>query len=398
MGLSVRIRAVTLVTSVGNGLTGAALVFYLVHRLPAHLVAYPLFFLALGLSLAVVFLSPLTDRFSRPQVAGLSDLVRMVATAALAVTDWFPLVCLAFFLNGLMSTVNRPAVTAVWSDLATDAEHRRKLFATNAALNRTGLALGGALGGLVVMGQHWPLGFWLDAATFALSGGFWLWLHRAHPELRGPQTSTTEVTLSPLRLDKSLRTSWAVIAPIPWLAVYVLSQVVMALPLQVLSVSTPVVIATTLSPTMQGLWAALPSWLLLAGNILGRLLPRIPAPGLLLALSGALMAGASGAVVLPQLVWVAIAAMAAGRILNAVAMPALNAWVGTAIDPKDQGKAFALSTDASTILGPVGILLAAPLVATFDPTTVTLTAAALATAMALSPLMVGGFIEFKDHT
>lgn len=381
------IRTVTLITSVGNGLTGAALVFFLAHRLPATQVAYPLFFLTLGLSLAVLLLSPLTDRYSRPKVAAISDIIRMVATGALAVTDWFPAICLAFFLNGLMATLNQPAVTAVWSDLATGSDHRRKLFATNAALNRTGLAAGGLFGGVVVMSQTYALGFALDAATFLISAIAWWWLHRRHPQLRG--------TPAP-RTGFSLKGSWAVIAPVPWLVVYVLSQIVAALPLQVLSVSVPVVITTTLSPTMQGLWAALPSWLLLAGNIVGRVLPRIPAPGLLLAGAGALMAVAYGAIVAPHLVWLAITSMAVGRVMQAVAMPALHAWVGTHVEPHNQGKAFSLSSSAGTILGPVGVLLAAPLVAHCDPSTVTVTAAAIATVLALVPLTVRGFVRFSD--
>lgn len=345
-------------------------------------------------------LAALVDAVSRPRVIWVSDFVRFVATGALALTGNYAAICLAFLLNGLMASLARPALSTVWSQLTESADERRKVFATNAMLNRCGLAAGGFVGGICVATQSYALGFGIDAVTFLISALFWVYVDRKHAELHGEKDKTQPIgrlIASMLRVDISFKKSWSVIAVLPWLSVYVITEIIAAIPLQIISVSAPIAMVNTMSPKVLGLWAALPSWLLLAGNVIARLSPKIPVPGILMATGGAIMALAYLLAMYSHLVWIAIAAMAIGRLIDAWSSPAFNAWVGTYFSPKDQGKAFAFSADAGLLLGPIGILIAAPLVAVFPASTVTVVAALIAAVLALVPLLFKGFANLRPE-
>ncbi|MBP3089300.1 MFS transporter [Corynebacterium sp. sy017] len=396
--LWLHIRANAMLTNFGNGLTGAILVFYLLDVTSQHGIVLPLFFLSLGLSLSVAFLAPLVDRIARPRIAWVSELCRMIATAALAFGHNYILICTAFFINGIMACLYRPAVSAIWAQLTNDVAQRSQVFATNAMLSRIGLALGGGLGGVIVTQHSYRCGFAIDVVTFLCSALFWAYVDRKHQELHGVHDhgeSMRTLLGNALRIDRSFQQSWAVIAQVRWLSAYVLVGIIAAVPLQIVSTSAPIVMVDTFSPAVLGLWAALPSWLLLLGNIITRLVKNIPIPGFFLAGSQVLMAVSYIFAMFHPLIWFALVFMSLGRVTNALAQPVFNAWVASHFPAEQRGKAFAFAADANLMLGPLGLLLAYPIIAAFPAQHVTIVMAAGAAICYLIPLLIPGFIQLK---
>jgi DHA3 family macrolide efflux protein-like MFS transporter len=123
-------------------------------------------------SLPVLLFGPLAgvmaDRFSRRRIMIFSDIVRALLYALLPFAATFPQIMVVAFLTSSISTLFRPALTALTPDLVKKdqlLEANSLLFSTSNLMMIAGPAVGGFMVGFV--GQDWA--FWFDAATFLAS-------------------------------------------------------------------------------------------------------------------------------------------------------------------------------------------------------------------------------------
>lgn len=155
-----------------NGATGVALPIVLALSFDGWQVGAVLAALGLGMMYSFARGGVEADRSHRVHQMIFFDVVRAAATAAIAAatllpaaTGWLPAAVCAL-INGVSVGFYRPALAAYWSDVL-EPETRRAGLASNALINRTGLAVGAATAGVFVAAHASVWVLVVDAATFA---------------------------------------------------------------------------------------------------------------------------------------------------------------------------------------------------------------------------------------
>ena len=302
-----------------------------------------------------------------------------------------------------MAGLYSPALLAIWGDLiGLRGWDSRTVFATNALLNRIGLAGGGLVGGVLIANHAFAFGFGIDGLTFIVSAVYWLLTYSGVQAARestgsGHKASPSHAGFKAIvsRYVESMVSSWRLIRVVPWLCIYVIAQVVMALPSEVLGVAAPTVMVHTMSGAQLGLWAALPSWILLGGNVIARIHPHLKYPGYLLAASDLFLALAYVLVLRGSTIWLAIGAVCLGRLAQAQSSSSLSAYVADNYGKGKRGRVFALSSNGGQILAPLGALLANPCIALFGAPAAVLVCGIAVMVISLTPLTRPGFASFS---
>ncbi|MEU4340049.1 hypothetical protein AB0H00_02090 [Nocardia sp. NPDC023852] len=177
-----RLRVAGFTSAFGNGATGVALPIVLASSFSGWQVGAVLAALRLGMSYSFARGGVEADRAHRVRQMIFFDCVRAAATAGIAVATLVPtssgwlLAAACSLANGISVGFYRPALSAYWTDIL-DQDTRRSGLASNALINRTGLAVGAATAGFLVAAQ---VSIWVlvvDAVTFVVSTPRWLRCH-----------------------------------------------------------------------------------------------------------------------------------------------------------------------------------------------------------------------------
>ncbi|MEI6709653.1 MAG: MFS transporter [Actinomycetota bacterium] len=164
------------ISSFGNGVSTIALTF-LVLDLKHSVGALGLFaaFRMIPLVIFILFGGIVVDRYSRRTLLLLSDGIRAIVTAAMAillVTHHlnFTLLLLGAFIFGFFDALFMPAMTAFIPELV-DAEHLQAMNGVRPLASQVfGGMVGPAMGGLL-SAHSIPLAIGIDSATFVVSAG-----------------------------------------------------------------------------------------------------------------------------------------------------------------------------------------------------------------------------------
>lgn len=390
------VRVGTVLSAVGNGASGSVLLLFLASSMPAQLVAVPILFLSVGLSFGYLFCGPLVDSRHPLVVLVVGDVLRFVATAAIPfflVTDHLLVVPLAVscLVNGAMAAVSQTTLSALWADLA-PAGRLRETLATNALLNRTGLAVGGGVGGILAGTGLFAFAIWLDAATFLLSAALWLVLlvTKSVGFVQPVERPTTKA--NPF---SEVLASARLLRQTPWLFRYFLFTAIASIPGQIASTTAGPSALASMSPTQLAIWAAAPSWVLLAGNLLARLAHRIPLPGLVLVTSQSLIPIGQTLTVASSTAWGAIAFSSLGRFLEAVSQPSLNAYIGVNFPTGQRARVYAMTKGANSILAPLGLVATYWLLGGFSTTSVLMISGTTCATLVLLSLLTPGITKLE---
>ncbi|WP_158520401.1 MFS transporter [Bombiscardovia coagulans] len=355
-----RIRIASFISHLGNGVSSALILLYLANRYSVKFVPIPTASMLLATSIGAICASMLISRFGALKViifgygALALDLLSL-SMSAYRGADQITIIFL-FTLNGFAAGVTMAPVSVMWSHLGT-AGDRTKVFATNAMLNRLGIALGSLVGGFLIGLGNYAIGFLIDAISFFGATIAWSSCRQALREVGHNNQNRTHRYWHNWHncLISTLR-SWQVATQYRWLFCYLVAITISAVPLELASsAGVPTILTQMYTQQEAGLWAAIPAWALLAGNIVARLYPHIHYPGLALLLGDCCVSVAFLALSIHLNIAIAVAVFSIGRFSLSIGTPHLQAFIGDHFQAHDQTTMYALLDGSRTFLGPLGL-------------------------------------------
>lgn len=205
-------------STLGNGIRIVALAALVLDRHDGQTLGWVLAADSLAMALVLLAGGVLADRYSRTTVMATGDLIRALAAIGfvLLADSATQLIALAA-ASGLGSALFQPAHRAAIPQLVAE-ELRKKANALESATNQIGLAVGAALGGVLVAGAGARFALLLDAGTFLVSLAT-LMLIRL-PRVGGGPAGGLAATLHEAR--EGIRA----VATKPWVAVTILQGTV----------------------------------------------------------------------------------------------------------------------------------------------------------------------------
>jgi MFS family permease len=327
------------------------------------------------------------DRFSRPRLMLVSDVLRGFVALSVALLAWADLlqvwqVFLASLLFGLLDAFFQPAYTALVPQLVPEADLTSANALTSLSLN-LGRVAGPALGALLFtwLGPYWAFG--LNSASFFVSSAFLLPLLFAHI----PAPERSEET----HIWQDVRTGLAAVTSRPWLWITILivafTNITLAGPY---SVAMPFLVSDFMHAgvnTLGLIYAFFPLGYVIGGLWLGRY-ARLPRRGLLFYLGLALGAFVLALFGLPLPLWFLLAA----ALLNGIALEANQlSWTNLLqekIPNEELGRVSSIDSLGSFVLLPVGLAVTGWATQTYGPSAVFLAGGLLTAIIALLALLV----------
>ncbi|MBF6475466.1 MULTISPECIES: MFS transporter [Nocardia] len=404
-GTITRLRIAGFTSAFGNGATGVALPLVLALTFTGWQVGVVLAALGLGMMYSFARGGVEADRSHRVHQMIFFDVLRAIATAAIAAatllptsTGWMPAAVCAL-INGVSVGFYRPALGAYWTDVL-DPETRRAGLASNALINRTGLAIGAATAGLFVAAHISVWVLVLDAVTFAFGALICIGL----PEVaeRSDQ-KMMDLRLFRIRRTKEFdllanwRTIYTTLATYPWLRAVISTSIMSSLFLSICQVAAPLVLVERYSGTEIALIQSLPVVLLFAGNLAARI-GDPPMPGAWLATSLITKPLSYIAIGLHLPAPVPAALASASSFTDAVNGPRLANTIAEGFPSAERGKVFGAQQGSGSLLSPVGLLVAGLATTLTRPEVLLFVAAAALAVLALVPCFRSGFLHFRITT
>ncbi|WP_406267647.1 MFS transporter [Nocardia sp. NBC_00881] len=397
-----RLRVAGFTSAFGNGATGVALPIVLASSFSGWQVGAVLAALGLGMSYSFARGGVEADRAHRVRQMIFFDCVRAAATAGIAIATLVPtssgwlLAAACSLANGISVGFYRPALSAYWTDIL-DQDTRRSGLASNALINRTGLAVGAATAGVLVAAQ---VSIWVlvvDAVTFVAGAAICVGL----PEIEG-RADKKIVYPGQLRIRRvkefDLVANWkliyATVATLPWLRSVISTSIVSSLFLAMCQVAAPLALVELYSPGQIGLIQSLPVLFLFAGNLVARFVDP-PVPGAWLA-TGLVTKPLSYAAIgchLPALIPSALAC--GSSFSDSVNGPRLANTIAEGFPSADRGKVFAAQQGSGSLLSPVGLISAGVLTTAVTPQVMLMLCAGVLAVLAIIPCMKSGFWHFR---
>jgi MFS family permease len=323
---------------------------------------------------------PLVDRLSRKALMVGSDLARLVVFAALPFVDSAGGIVLLALAAGIGDAFFRPALLAGVPNLVAEEELTDANYLVQVGQWLT-TAIGPLIGGVLVAASGPHLAYWVNAASFGVSGLLLMGvtarlLQSDRPLSRGHFRDLLE-GISIVRRARAL------------LVVFVVWNIAMAANGGV-NVSEVVLAKETLHGGAFGyglMWAASGLGLVLGGAVFASTGARLPVarvyPGAILA-----FAVAVAVVAIAPSIWVAAAAMVLSGVGNGVAVVANITLVQRGAPDNLRGRAFTVIMSANFAVLGLAMLVAGPLTDRYGPrwvwggcSVLLLAAAAIARAM-----------------
>lgn len=318
--------------------------------------------------------------------------MNVVIVGALVLGEVLPwhmmLAVLGCFGNGLAAGFFRPSHASLWADL-TEGRDRQKALATNSLLSRSGLAVGAAVGGL---GLAFSLAAWvllMDAATFLLTA--MLVIVVPEPKRSIEESHRERSLLGSLNVPRLWLDMMQIIGASTWLKRWFVCNVFGACVAQIGSVALPVHVAEHWDGSWQGAYYAVPVVLLVVGGIIARLIPLRRFSGFLDVWG---RAGRSIAFVIVALgispLW-ATMAKATASLTESMSAPSMATFIAEQFPAHERGRVFGAQMGVNSVLGPVGMLAAGPLLVFFSSQTVLVTVGLIGLVLVCIPLLDKGY-------
>lgn len=333
------------------------------------------------------------------------DSVRAFATGAIAVAalmsssaGWV-LAAVCALINGVSVGFYLPALAAYWTDIL-DPDVRRVGLASNALINRTGLAVGATLAGVFVAAQASVWVLVIDAITFALGAAICVGVPEVDGRMNEKVMDFTQFRIRRTRefdLAANWRTVYTTLAVHPWLRSVISTSIVSSLFLAICQVAAPLALVKLYSPTHIALIQSLPVVLLFAGNLVARAIdPPVPGAWLAAGLVAKPLSYAAIGLHLSTPIPSALACTAA--FTDSVNGPRLANTIAEGFPATDRGKVFAAQQGSGSLLAPIGLIPAGVLIVFASPELLLLSSAAALTLLAVRPCFEPGFWNFSVTT
>ncbi|MDR7354599.1 MFS transporter [Corynebacterium felinum] len=362
-------RRASVIGAFGNGLTGVVLTLAIAESLGAIPMSAALTALSLGMLFSFAAGGIYADHSRRVTTLVFSDSARGVANLAVVGGIVFGghfgvvLVVSGCAINGLSVGYFRPAINSLWAEFV-PAESLKNTLATNALYSRVYLALGGAVGGILVACNAALLGLAIDAVSFFLTAFLVARIDEPEKARRGRRSSSASISaqVSAVVALLNIVGQWVQLVRIAhqsrWLPTWVITRILASLTGGVVSVCLPLVLIENYTPVLIGLFQSIGVWALVCGAVCAKI--RLPkkCPGVLQSLGATLgsLAGVSVAMAWPA--QLAIGLQFCAYFSTAYTEPSFTHFVAQQFCQEERGRVYALQTGVSSVLAPVGMCAA----------------------------------------
>ncbi|MFT4235684.1 MAG: hypothetical protein QM607_11890 [Microbacterium sp.] len=403
-----RLRSAGAVAATGNGLTDVVLALTLAATLHASGVAVALPGLSVGMLLSFARGGAVADSSDRVKTMARSDLVRcgmniLIAVAVIGAMTlgWSSVVativatagCLG---NGLMAGYFRPAQSSLWAAIL-PADRLTRELQINGLLNRTGLTVGAAIGGVLIALHLGVWGLVFDALMFLVTALLVVRLHdpRVPKEAGGSLGSRLADNLrKTLRIDREWREIIRLTERTSWMRLWFFSSLGASCATAVSSVVLPVVLVRSYSSVEAGAFESIRVIGMFVGGLVALWLGRIALAGLLDAWSGIGAALANLAVALGVPAAAPIAMLGTSYAAGAMAGPYMSTSVRQQFPDEARGRIYAAVQGVGSVLAPIGMLVGGVLMIFIDPAILATAAAIVAAGCFALPILRRSYWSF----
>ena len=401
----IRLRLALIITSFGNGLTGVVLAVQIAQTLGASGVSMALTALGFGMLISFASGGIHADKANRVRAIVISDIVRAVANLAIVIgllwgrSAGEVLVVLGCLVNGVCAGYFRPAQSSLWSVLV-PKPMLKKTLSTNSLYNRISLAAGGAVGGILLAQSHGVLGIAIDAVSFFCSGALVAFNREPVREdaKGGAQNGHLGKGMGVLE-RMNILSHWQRLLSVgnqsEWLPLWVKSNIILSFTGGISGVCLPVVLLRHYSSEQIGLFSSVSVIALLVGALLARAIVDLPLPGVLSVWSNAGSCLAAVVVGLGGSMALAVSSRFSAYLCSSLSSPSFSDFVASQFAPDDRGKVYAMQTGASSVLAPLGMLLASMLLMWVSPGQILVGSSVLGLFVAVIPLLKTGSWRFS---
>lgn len=398
-----RLRWAGFVAACGNGITGTALSITLATAFPTVGVTLSLTALSIGLLLSFASGGHRADTGNRVRIMVHTDVIRAimnivvvvaVTMTAIDVRARIVFAGVACFGNGLMAGYFRPAQASLWASIV-PKEKLTKVLGANAFLNRFGLAVGGAAGGVFIGFSRGAAGIAVDSLSFLVTA----MLVRGIADPRAGATARHDTgglsfgvrvfragLLDQLRVDRDWERIMTLTRKSLWLRLWLVCRINASWTTSVMTVAAPIVLVRQYPLSAGGAFQSASVIALLAGSVVAYAVPNIPYAGALDAWKGIGDAISYALLGLNAPIGYAVAARASAYGAQSACSPRLNAYIAEEFDDRERGQMYAAIQGAGSVLAPIGMLLGSMLMGLLAPGAILIVAAALTLVLNCVPL------------
>lgn len=393
-----RLRGALALTSFGNGLTGVVLTIQIAKTYEGFGVSAAMLALSIGMLFSFASGGLHADSANRVRSIVISDMIRGLANSAIVLgllTSWnisLVFVVLGCLVNGVCAGYFRPALASLWPVIVPAGDLKRVL-STNSLINRVCLAAGGSLGGILISLDKGTLGILIDAGTFflcALVVQFNTEPRRedtpAEPQVQTPAESRMRKAVARFNVVGQWRTLFQAGSGSSWFNLWVQSNIGFSFVNGAVGVCLPLVLVQHYTNSEIGLFSSINVIALLIGAVIARMVMNMPMPGLLAAwancgncLSSVMVAFGVNAHAATGMRFSAYAA-------SSLSGPSFSNYVAQQFPSDQLGKVYAMQAGATSVLSPLGMLLAGMLQIWVPASVILAVSAALGFVLAAIPL------------
>lgn len=397
---ALRLRTALFATSFGNGLTGVVLTIQIVKNYHGTGVSAALLALSIGMLLSFASGGLHADRANRVRAIVVSDCVRGLANLAVVfglLTAWksgLVFVVLGCFVNGMCAGYFRPALSSLWAALI-PAQQLKRVLSTNSLLNRIALAIGGGVGGVLISLTMGTLGILIDAFSFFFSAAV-VMFNREPPRTDSTATHLVDEHARANALHRALArfnivAQWKALfhagRQSSWFNLWVKANIAFSLVSGVIEVCLPLVLVQRYSNSEIGIYSSISVFALLLGAVCARAIINLPVPGLLATWASCGQCLSAGLVAVGAPASAPTVVRFTHYTCNSLSAPSFNNYVAQQFSADQRGKVYAMQAGASSVLSPLGMLLASALLVWFPAASILTISSAAGFILAALPLV-----------
>lgn len=404
------LRATGAIGAFGNGLTGVVLPVALALHLSTTGTGIALFGLSLGMLCSFASGGISADRYDRVKILKLSDISRALANLLVIAgllstsTTGIFLAFLGCLCNGYCAGFFRPASASLWASVVPH-QKLKNILASNAVINRVCLAAGGSLGGLLLAWEFSVYGLLVDALTFLITAllisifGRCIDLGSAVNHNLSEQRAST---FSRLFACLHVINQWSQLLQITrryrWLHLWTWCNICSSLLNGLISVALPLSLVELYSSEEIGVFQSVSVIAVLIGSVLARIVLNIVFPGIIQAFGSLATAASYLFVGLGFNMMAATLLRGTGYVGASLVQPSFAEFVTTGFSDEYRGKVFAIQQGVSSVLSPVGMLLAILAQLLLSPVTVVIVSSIGLAFLGVIPLLQRGYWTFSTKT
>lgn len=329
----------------------------------------------------------------------ISDTIRGLANAAIVLgllTSWnisLVFVVLGCLVNGVCAGYFRPALASLWPVIVPAGDLKRVL-STNSLINRVCLAAGGSMGGVLISLDKGTLGILIDAGTFflcALLVQFNTEPRResdpADPQVPVHVESRVRKAVARFNVVGQWRTLFQAGSGSSWFNLWVKSNIGFSFVNGAVGVCLPLVLVQHYTNSEIGLFSSINVIALLIGAVFARMVMNMPMPGLLAAWANCGNCLSSVMVALGVNAHAATGVRFSAYAASSLSAPSFSNYVAQQFPSDQLGKVYAMQAGATSVLSPLGMLVAGMLQIWVPASVILAVSAALGFVLSAIPLV-----------